>query len=114
MYKSPIEVFYQQVHVGIEESVEDAVYKAVKNVGSCVNKEELVQALMYDRDQYERGFEDAKVIIGKQIIEEVEKLTKCPYGDKCLGANCPSNTDCMLMGEHVIEIVKEYCGMEQE
>ena len=44
--------------------------------------------------------------IKAEILEE----TKCPYGDKCLGANCPSNTDCMIMGEHAIWIIDKYIG----
>ena len=45
----------------------------------------------------EKVFDD----IRQEILEE----TECHYGDKCLGANCPSNTDCMIMGEHAIWII---------
>ena len=49
--------------------------------------------------------------IKTEILEE----TKCPYGDKCLGANCPSNTDCMIMGEHAIWLIdKHICGKDGE
>ena len=48
------------------------------------------------------------------IKAEIREETDCPYGDKCLGANCPSNTDCMIMGEHVIWIInKHISGKEQ-
>ena len=47
--------------------------------------------------------------IKAEILEE----TECPYGDKCLGANCPSNTDCMIMGEHAIWIIDKHTGKEQ-
>ena len=42
------------------------------------------------------------------IKAEIIRLTKCPYGDKCLGANCPSNTDCMLDGKYIIEIIDQF------
>lgn len=60
------------------------------------------------------------VILGKAIQEleqepvldkiraKIVELTKCPYGTECLGANCPSNTDCMICGEHVLEIIDKY------
>ena len=43
-----------------------------------------------------------------KIRAEIVELTKCPYGTECLGANCPSNTDCMICGEHVLEIIDNY------
>ena len=65
--------------------------------------------------------DDAKSCAIHSVIEELEQepildkvraemveLTKCPYGTECLGANCPSNTDCMICGEHVLEIIDKY------
>ena len=46
----------------------------------------------------------------EDIRQEILEETKCPYGDKCLGANCPSNTDCMIMGEHAIWIIDKHIG----
>ena len=43
-----------------------------------------------------------------KIRAEIVELTKCPYGTECLGANCPSNTDCMICGDHVLEILDKY------
>lgn len=43
-----------------------------------------------------------------KVRAEIVELTKCPYGKECLGANCPSNTDCMICGEHVLEIIDKY------
>ena len=43
-----------------------------------------------------------------EIRAEIVELTKCPYGTECLGANCPSNTDCMICGDHVLEILDKY------
>jgi hypothetical protein len=43
-----------------------------------------------------------------KIRSEIVELTKCPYGTECLGAGCPSNTDCMLCGDHVLEIIDKY------
>lgn len=51
--------------------------------------------------------EDKMQVLDK-IRAEIVELTKCPYGTECLGANCPSNTDCMICGDHVLEILDKY------
>ena len=56
MYKSPIEIFQTE----IEMQMEGEILRAVQRVGVSVDKEELLKALKYDRDQYSKGYEDAK------------------------------------------------------
>lgn len=48
------------------------------------------------------------------IKAEIREETECHYGDKCLGANCPSNTDCMIMGEHAIWIIDKHIQERSE
>ena len=55
MYKSPIDIIYGQM----ETQLEGTVLKAVQKVGVDVDKEELIRALQYDRDQYNKGYDDA-------------------------------------------------------
>lgn len=54
MYKSPIEVLTRQVRMEHEENI----YKAVLEQGVVVDKQELIRALQYDRDQYDNGYRD--------------------------------------------------------
>lgn len=54
MYKSPIEVISQ----GVKISVENDIYKAVESYGINVDKDELIKALQYDRNQYNKGYAD--------------------------------------------------------
>ena len=72
MYESPIEVFTTQMD-GILEQMqkqqEEHVYKAVLNVGVNVNKEELVKALLYDRDQYDKGYQDGIEEFAEKLLE---------------------------------------------
>ena len=71
--------------------------------------------------QYNKGFYDgykkattqANTVID-DIKAEILEETECHYGDKCLGANCPSNTDCMIMGEHAIWIIDKHIGKRRE
>ena len=53
-YQSPIEVIQTQMR----NKIEGEVYKAVMNVGVNVDKEELLKALQYDREQYQKGYKD--------------------------------------------------------
>ena len=53
-YRSPIEVIQTQMR----NQIECEIYKAVMNVGVNVDKEELLKALQYDREQYQKGYKD--------------------------------------------------------
>lgn len=53
-YQSPI----TQIVSDMQMEYENGVLKAVQNVGFHVDKEELAKALVYDRGQYEKGYED--------------------------------------------------------
>lgn len=57
-YKSPIEIIHSQMEIQYENDI----YSAVQKVGINVDKDELVKALEYDRNQYQKGYEDAKTL----------------------------------------------------
>ena len=56
MYKSPIKIITGQ----IKTNYEDAIYRAVQNVGINIDREELLKALEYDRGQFEKGFKEGE------------------------------------------------------
>ena len=53
-YQSPIEV----IHTQMQSQIEEEIYKAVMRVGVSVDKDELLKALHYDRNQYQKGYND--------------------------------------------------------
>lgn len=55
MYESPIKLFES----AMESYLEGETLKAVMKVGVSVDKEELLRALQYDREQYQKGYKDA-------------------------------------------------------
>lgn len=55
MYESPIEVLYGQMQTEIEN---DLLVKCSQAVEYNINKDELIKALKYDREQYEKGYSD--------------------------------------------------------
>ena len=55
-YKSPIAMVVEDVNIKIENDI----VKAVQNYDIKVDREELAKALAYDRDQYSKGFAEAR------------------------------------------------------
>lgn len=82
MYESPIEVLYGQMQTEIEN---DLLVKCSQAVEYNINKDELIKALKYDREQYERGYSDGlnadKWISVKDRLPEIGKsvLIYYPY-----------------------------------
>ena len=80
-YNSPIEVFQKQ----IETKMEDGILKAVQKMGVNVDKDELLKALKYDREQYEKGYDagfnaDKWIPVSERLPEECE-LVLCTAKD---------------------------------
>ena len=71
-YESPIEKVYRDIQRQMMKQDEDNIMVAVNQaVGYTVDKEELIKALQYDRDQYKKGYSDALSII-EDIKAEIE------------------------------------------
>lgn len=64
MYKSPIEIIYGQM----ETQIEGDILRAVQSYYPNVDKEELLRALQYDRNQYEKGYADGKADAMASIV----------------------------------------------
>ena len=74
-YKSPIEIVVGEV----KTKFEDDAMSVIHSYGICVDKEELVKALQYDRNQYKQGFVDGcrvdkgkiRAEVAREIFEEI-------------------------------------------
>lgn len=55
MYESPIKVLCGEMQTEIEN---DLLVKCSQAVGYDIDKDELIKALKYDREQYEKGYSD--------------------------------------------------------
>jgi hypothetical protein len=71
MYKSPIEVITEEMKLFYDGDVVRAVQKHDINV----DKEELLKALRYDRDQYEKGYADGK----RAALDGLVRCKDCDY-----------------------------------
>ena len=74
-YQSPIEVTISQMRFEQEKRLEGEVFKAIQDIGVTVDKDELIKALQYDRDQYCRGFIDGYTGDIDKIRQEVKADT---------------------------------------
>ena len=91
-YESPIEIIMQQMNTDIENEV----FKAVQNIGINVCKYELLKALSYDRDQYQKGYNDRDL--------EIVRCRDCRY---CVqidwDVNSPWYGSCQYFNTHSVD-----------
>ena len=59
MYKSPIDIIVSDMYKRFTEQQNGMICDAVAKAKVVVDKDELIKALKYDRDQYDKGFKDA-------------------------------------------------------
>ena len=71
MYESPISVYKKLTHE-IAKQKDEYICQAIVKVGVDVNKEELIKALAYDREQYSKGFADGFEEGVKTFAEKVK------------------------------------------
>lgn len=81
LYQSPIEIIMQEM----QTQFDGEVFKATQAYGINVDKDELIKALQYDRDQYNKGFADGSRIDTTAIRAEVEY-----WKEQCFNA-CMNN-----------------------
>ena len=79
MYNSPIEKIYSELQTQMVQEDENMVMKAIRKVGVNVDKSELIKALQYDRNQYEKGYEDGKNEVLDKIRAEIADLDDANY-----------------------------------
>lgn len=79
MYTPPIQLFIQEENAKMEEMI----YTQIKKVGIEVDKEQLLRALRYDRDQYNQGYQDAIQRVNEYIQnpENYRRCVCCPFRD---------------------------------
>lgn len=88
-YQSPISQIYKDVEYKFKEDMENKIMEAVHHFGISIDKEELIKALQYDRNQYEKGYSDGRA----SIVEELEKIKDeiQDYEIMSVNGNSPEN-----------------------
>lgn len=73
-YESPIELMksaIESINYQVNKQIENEVLNAVMRVGINVDKDELLKALAYDRNQYQKGRNDRDA--------EIVRCNDCKY-----------------------------------
>ena len=87
-YESPISILYSK----IQTQMEDDVVKAVQSYHITVDKDELIKALRYDRDQYEKGYNDCRRSFLLKRGKWISNGLKFPFAYyTCSYCGCNSN-----------------------
>lgn len=72
MYDSPVEVIIDKTDY---YSIENEILNVVQRAGIRVDQRELIRALEFDREQYEKGYADGRADAIRGIMEW---LKSCP------------------------------------
>lgn len=90
MYESPITEIIGEMQMKQREEQDRQIYECIQQYGINVDKEELIKALQYDRDQYEKGYRDAVVKFAEEAEERLLELRKTyrDYKERCVVNAC--------------------------
>ena len=92
MYESPIQLAIGEMQM----KYEDEVYKCIQQYGINVDKDELIKALQYDRNQYEKGYRDGYRDAAMKLVERLKEVFY---------------NDCYVLHRNIFdEIAKEMVG----
>ena len=99
MYISPVEVYTQKVIQDMQEQQENCVMTAILNTGIKVDKDELIKALNYDRQQYQKGYKDGRNELVKAFADEIERtVEQAKYSAQYHAYFVQENSDIFLYG----------------
>ena len=72
MYESPINLnFAKDLILNIVDAEEKHILECVQRMGVDIDKDELLKALAYDRDQYKKGYADG----AKEALDALDSVT---------------------------------------
>ena len=119
-YKSPIEVYMTQMRIEQEKTIEGEIYKAVHGLDIAVTKEELIKALRYDRDQYDKGYEDGYnadkwINCADRLPEDNEPVLVWFEHFRNGNPHCPVQSVGLAFayrGKWVVDRITSYCGLQ--
>ena len=78
MYKSPVDIF-EEISTKITEETDNHIVAEIeKAIGVSVDKDELIKALNYDRNQYNQGYNDAKELYAPKRWEWIPVSERLP------------------------------------
>lgn len=74
MYESPIDRVVSDIVTEMEQEREQFIMRCVHKEGINVDRDELIKALNYDRNQYQKGYSDGKNYVLDRVRAEIIEL----------------------------------------
>ena len=103
-YQSPIDIIFGE----LQTKLEGDVLKVIQNYDIKVDKNELLKALNYDRDQYHKGWSDGWV----QAKWDILKCKDCKHFQYTIRSNGWGECDLGVFGRNFVED-KWYCSQAE-
>ena len=75
MYDSPIDLYISDIHNQIVAQQDEQIYQAVVHFFPDVKRDELLKAIQYDREQYDKGYADGK----RDAMDELVRCKDCKH-----------------------------------
>ena len=104
MYESPINLIFQDIETQMVQEEEQMILNAIRKCDVVVDKNELIKAIEYDRNQYSKGYKDGVKDVLDKIRAEIDS-----YGSIWVEYTIPGNThrDIENIVENVLKQAKE-------
>lgn len=74
MYESPVYLILKDVETQIDQEIERTIMNVIRKFDVDVDKDELIKALNYDRNQYNKGYKDGINEVLDKIRAEIERI----------------------------------------
>lgn len=97
MYESPIEMIITEIMNDFKQNQEKQIYEIIQHMNINVSKEELIKALNYDRQQYEKGYNNAI----EEFAEDIKKIL------------APTVSALFLISKTLVEASKQHISPEE-
>lgn len=103
MYEAPI----TEITKGIHAEIDNGIFKAVIESGIHIDKEKLIKALKFDREQYDEGYKDGRKDAIKEFAERVYRFL-CHWRNwNKLKVSWLFNGECEWLKKSLDNLVKE-------
>lgn len=107
-YESPVNIIMGQVEQEIKQiqnETENTIMSEIRQqLGVYVDKEELIKALQYDRNQYDKGYSDGRA----SMVEEFESLKAELQTPNLLGDKVIIRGDCYISLSYMSYILDKH------
>ena len=101
MYESPIKIIestIDSIYADIVKKKDDAIFAEIQtSFGVDLDRVELIRALQYDRNQYDKGYADGK----RDAMDELVRCKDCKHNIKPIGKiECRCELDGKIWDNH--------------